>query len=68
MCFLKTFWHFDENNDSWVRKSYNMGPHLGRILLKRYLFPQCKAFDLQVQVQVQALQNSVYGSTENEAM
>ena len=24
---MKTFWHFDENNDSWVRKSSKMGPH-----------------------------------------
>ena len=31
-----------------VRKSSKMGPHLGRILLKRPHFPHCKAFDLQV--------------------
>ena len=31
-----------------VLKSSKMGPHLGRILLKRPHFPHCKAFDLQV--------------------
>ena len=34
MYIIKTFWHHDQNDDSWVRKSSNMG----RILLKTSLF------------------------------
>ena len=33
-----------------VRKSSKLGPHLGRILLKRSLFSHCEAFDFQVRI------------------
>ena len=44
---LKNFWILMKIM-THVLKSSKMGPHLGRILLKRPHFPHCKAFDLQV--------------------
>ena len=46
---VNTFWNIILMKiTTQVCKSSIMGPHLGRILLKRSHFPHCKAFDLQV--------------------
>ena len=52
------FWHFDEIND--VRKSSKIGPHSGRILIKRCLFSIVKLLTCK-----SALQDYVYRSTAN---
>ena len=47
-----------------VRNSSKMGPYLGRILLKRSHFPQCKAFDLQVRNAIFRLWKHCFSNVE----
>ena len=61
MFFLKAFWHFDENNDSWVLKNSKMGPHLVLIFLERSLFYHIVLFDLK-----SSKQDFVYARTGYE--
>ena len=63
-CAFKDFITFSwKNNNLGVCKSSELGPHLGRILLKRSLFSPIE----KLLTSKSALHDSVYGSTENFA-